>query len=91
MFITVSYDIPDDRRRNRLLNILKDYGTHVQYSVFECNLDNDQFQRLFRKIKAVINESEDNVRLYFLCQACVEKIIIEGQGKLTEDEEVYIV
>lgn len=91
MFITVSYDIPDDRRRNRLLNILKDHGTHVQYSVFECNLDSDQFQRLYRRIKAVINESEDNVRLYLLCQACVEKIIIEGQGKLTEDEEVYIV
>ena len=39
MLIVVSYDVPDDRRRTRLAHILKDFGERVQYSVFECRLD----------------------------------------------------
>jgi CRISPR-associated protein Cas2 len=39
MLILVSYDVPDDRRRTRLAHALKDFGERVQYSVFECRLD----------------------------------------------------
>jgi CRISPR-associated protein Cas2 len=91
MFITVSYDISDDRRRNRVLNILKDYGTHVQYSVFECNLTQEQLNSLKKRIESVIKIDEDNVRFYLLCDACKDKVLIVGQGILTEDEEVYVV
>jgi CRISPR-associated protein Cas2 len=31
----VCYDVVDDRRRNRIFKLLKDYGRRVQYSVFE--------------------------------------------------------
>jgi CRISPR-associated protein Cas2 len=41
MFYLVSYDIPDDRRRTRLAKLLKDYGGRVQYSVFECLLNQE--------------------------------------------------
>lgn len=91
MFIVVSYDIKDDKRRNRVLNILKDYGTHVQYSVFECNLNVDQLGILKQKLAAVINSSEDNIRVYILCEDCKRKIIIEGDGNVTEEDEVYVV
>jgi CRISPR-associated protein Cas2 len=39
MFIVVSYDISHDRRRARLSRELKNFGTRVQYSVFECVLE----------------------------------------------------
>ena len=39
MFILVTYDIKDDKKRNKVCNILKDYGNRVQYSVFECYLE----------------------------------------------------
>ena len=91
MFITVSYDIRDDRRRNQVLNILKDYGTNVQYSVFECNLTQEQLNTLKKKIESIIKMDEDNVRFYLLCGACKDKVIVVGQGTITEDEEVYVV
>ncbi len=91
MFITISYDIRDDRRRNRVFNILKDYGTNVQFSVFECNLTQEQFSRLQQRIRSVIKMDEDSVRFYLLCDTCKDKVIIVGQGMLTEDEEVYVV
>ena len=46
--IVVSYDIPDDRRRLRLANTLKDFGIRVQYSVFECRLEPDTRTRSVR-------------------------------------------
>ena len=39
MFYVVSYDISDDRRRLNLVKTLLDFGAMVQYSVFECLMD----------------------------------------------------
>ncbi|MEW6376162.1 MAG: CRISPR-associated endonuclease Cas2, partial [Thermodesulfobacteriota bacterium] len=41
MFYVVSYDIPDDQRRIKIAKILEDFGDRVQYSVFECLLEQD--------------------------------------------------
>jgi CRISPR-associated protein Cas2 len=43
MFYVVSYDIPEDRKRDRVSKTLLDFGARVQYSVFECILDGKQF------------------------------------------------
>jgi len=43
----VSYDIVDDKRRTKLAKKLCDFGKRVQYSVFECDLDEDSL-RIYR-------------------------------------------
>jgi len=40
--IVVAYDIIDDKRRNRVAKTMEDYGTRVQYSVFECVLEEEK-------------------------------------------------
>ena len=72
-FYIVVYDISNDRRRTRLHNRLQDYGSPVQYSVFECILDAKQLVRMKKMIKRTIKESEDQVRIYHLCEACLQK------------------
>lgn len=42
----VSYDITSDRRRRRIANLLENYGKRIQYSVFECYLDEKRYQKL---------------------------------------------
>jgi CRISPR-associated protein Cas2 len=91
MLIVVSYDLPNDRRRTHLANALEDFGVRVQYSVFECLLAPDQVERLRDRMAKLIDPSEDSVRIYRLCQDCVEKIEILGLGKVTEDPDVYVV
>jgi len=90
MFYLVSYDIPNDRRRTRLAKALKDYGDRVQYSVFECILDNRLLEGMKKKISDLIDESEDSVRIYDLCAGCEKNIVILGQGVVSRDEDVYI-
>jgi len=35
----VYYDISDDARRGRVLKLMTGFGDHLQYSVFECQLN----------------------------------------------------
>jgi CRISPR-associated endonuclease Cas2 len=46
MLYVVSYDIADDARRVRVHATLRNYGTRVQYSVFECDLEPGQVEEL---------------------------------------------
>ncbi len=66
MLVLVVYDIPDDKRRNKLATFLEGYGRRVQYSVFECFLSLAEMRQLHQKIARRVNEKEDNVRLYWI-------------------------
>jgi CRISPR-associated protein Cas2 len=90
MFYIISYDISDDKRRLQVAEILKDFGTRVQYSVFECILTEDQFLVLLRRLRSHLDLAADSLRCYRLCQACVDEIIVEGRGDVTREEDVYI-
>lgn len=59
MLIVVSYDVPNDRRRTRLAHALKDFGGRVQYSVFECHLDEKALQALRDRVLRLIDLEEE--------------------------------
>jgi len=91
-FILVSYDIPSDKRRNKISKALKDYGERVQYSVFECCLKPEQTEKLTRRLQMLVNQEEDNIRIYQLCRACIDRITLVGNAFFREEEdEVYVV
>ena len=90
MLYLVSYDIPDDRRRTKLAKALKDFGDRVQYSVFECLLDKELLEKMTARIRRIILDTEDSVRIYSLCAGCEKAIVLIGQGTVTEDKDVYI-
>ena len=91
MFYVISYDIPDDRRRNQLAKALKGFGTRVQYSVFEAHLNRREYQELKRAVARVIDPDEDSVRYYRLCGACAERIEVPAIGEVTPDPKTIVV
>ena len=91
MFYVISYDIPDDGRRNRLAKVLKGFGTRVQYSVFEAHLNRRQYETLKQNIASLIDASEDSVRYYALCSACVERAEVPAVGDVTPDPKTIVV
>jgi CRISPR-associated protein Cas2 len=91
MHYTISYDIPDDRRRLKIAKILMDYGHRVQYSVFEAELNAEMLGRLRDRIIAAVEPDEDSVRIYPHCAACVDRIEIMGQGTVSQDPEFVII
>ncbi len=91
MFVVVSYDVVDDRKRTRIAKAMKSYGERVQKSVFECRLDDQQFIKMKKALESIMDMTEDSVRYYFLCKSCVDRIEISGWGTVTEDENLIIV
>lgn len=90
MLYLVSYDIPDTPRRTKIAKILDDFGDRVQYSVFECLIDNELLNKMILRLKKVANEAEDSIRIYALCGNCEKAIRIIGQGELSKEEKYYI-
>ena len=75
MYIVISYDIENDKRRTRIHRILKNFAQWVQYSVFECNLPRAQYLMLRHRLDDAIDKTKgDSVRLYFLCEDCQKKV-----------------
>ncbi|NWF57469.1 MAG: CRISPR-associated endonuclease Cas2 [Syntrophaceae bacterium] len=91
MFVVVSYDVVDDRKRTKIAKAMKSYGERVQKSVFECRIDDRQFMRMKKALESIMDMNEDSVRFYFLCKGCVDRIEISGWGAVTEDENLIIV
>ena len=86
----VAYDIPDDRRRTKVHQILSGFGKWTQYSLFECFLNKRKLLVLQAKLADHLVAKEDSVRFYPLCANCVEKVETIG-GPPPEEELVYVV
>jgi len=91
-FVLVVYDISNDRRRTKLHNVLLDFGTPVQYSVFECLLDEKSLAKMKKAVKRVIRPKSDRVRFYYLCATCVSKTeVTSGAEVLSSKGETLVV
>jgi CRISPR-associated protein Cas2 len=90
-FVIVVYDISNDRRRTKLHDALLNYGTPVQYSVFECLLDDDGLARMKRAVKKAIRPRIDRVRYYYLCQSCLKKVEVTSGVEVLSEEEAIVV
>ena len=74
----ISYDISSDRLRRKTANELLNYGKRVQYSVFECRLTRDRYKELYKKLKKLVTDQENSVRIYSLCESCADKLVTIG-------------
>jgi CRISPR-associated protein Cas2 len=57
----VCYDIANDKRLRRVFKICKNYGNHLQFSVFECDLNSTERVQLETKLGEVMKFDEDQV------------------------------
>jgi len=91
MFLVVSYDVVDDQKRRKLAEILKDYGRRVQYSVFECNLEKKYIEQMIKEASVFIDENQDSLRIYRLCNECVEKVETFGNQNRFDTEKSIVI
>ncbi len=57
----VCYDITEDKRRDRVFKVCKNHGEHLQFSVFECDLNGSELAGLQRELLSVISQTDDQV------------------------------
>jgi len=82
MLWVVSYDIPNDKRRRKVAELLKGYGQRAQYSVFECEIDEQKCDQLEKRLRRQIDEAEDDVRFYALNEADLKRVRLLGKAEV---------
>jgi CRISPR-associated protein Cas2 len=91
MLVLVIYDIPDDRRRQKLSDLLGGYGRRVQKSAFECFLSLSEMQKLYQKVQRRVKATEDDVRFYWVPADAVPRSLTIGSDAPQPPPTVYIV
>lgn len=69
----ITYDIENNKRREKVSDELEAYGYRVNYSVFECELNQTKFKKLKTKLEELINKKTDSLRFYHICENCIPK------------------
>ena len=69
----VCYDIADDKRLRKVFKVCRNYGEHIQFSVFECDLGAPEKVRFESELKNIIDHTKDQVLFVLLGPA-------EGRG-----------
>lgn len=69
MLIIVTYDVSTEtaagrKRLRRVAKVCESMGQRVQKSVFECTLNEMQFEQLERRLLKEIDPALDNLRFY---------------------------
>jgi len=57
----VCYDIADEKRLRQVFKICCNFGDHLQYSIFECDLGSQEKIAMERELTGAINADEDQV------------------------------
>lgn len=57
----VCYDIANDKRLRRVFKTCRNFGDHLQYSVFECDLSAGEKIQLESALSDIIQHDEDQV------------------------------
>jgi len=92
MFYLICYDIVNDSRRNKVSRLLEAYGLRVQKSVFECVLDDKQYENLSKRLLKLLNKHSDQIRFYPLSAHCRCKVVVLGiQPEFAVDDAAFIV
>ena len=55
----VAYDIPSNRRRKKVSDILEGYGKRVQYSVFELVLAKSKYDEMRRRLSRLYKSAKE--------------------------------
>lgn len=70
----VCYDICDDKRLRKVFQTMRDFGDHLQYSIFECQFTPVDLARCRHELSEIIKHTEDQVLF-------VDLGPVEGRGE----------
>lgn len=87
----ISYDLADDRRRDRLATHLLNYGPRLQESLFLADVTEVRFADLRKGMEEIVDPLMDSVLLVPVCDGCWKKVEVKGLAVLPGPQSFYII
>lgn len=96
MLILITYDVDTttkagEKRLRKVAKACVNHGQRVQNSVFECLLTEAQLVSLKAALTAIINETTDSIRFYFLGNNWQRKVEMIGKTTSFDPTEALII
>lgn len=96
MLIIVTYDVSTEtaagrKRLRRVAKACERVGQRVQKSVFECTVDDMQFEQLERELLAEINVEQDNLRFYRITEPVELRVKQHGRFRSVDFDGPLVV
>lgn len=96
MLIIVTYDVSTEtaagrKRLRRVAKVCERVGQRVQKSVFECQVNEMQFEQLERDLLAEIEENEDNLRFYRITEPVEVRVKQHGVFRSVDFEGPLVI
>ncbi|MDA7618637.1 CRISPR-associated endonuclease Cas2 [Verrucomicrobia bacterium] len=78
----ISYDIANAKRLRRVAKTMEGFGTRLQYSVFECPLNDLRLAELKSKLQTILKHDEDQVLFISLGPSAKDAtLVIDAMGR----------
>jgi CRISPR-associated protein Cas2 len=96
MMVIVSYDVSTGtkagrRRLRRVARICENYGQRIQFSVFQCLVDPDQWVACKASLFKEYDPEEDSLRFFFLGRNWRNRMAHHGIKTVLDLQEPLIV
>ena len=70
----VTYDVADPKRVKATHRAMRDFGEHVQFSVFLCELNAREFLQMEHRLHKILNQRQDQALIFDLGKATEERL-----------------
>jgi len=91
MLTLLAYDISSQKRLSRVARVCEDFGVRVQYSIFECRLEDPEFTRFWNLLLDEIDASEDRLVAYQIDAKCAKKTLTAGTMVCSDKVVCYLI
>jgi CRISPR-associated protein Cas2 len=85
----ITYDISEDRKRNKVIKLLNEYGRRVQFSCFEIEIHPKKLPHLVSKLQELIDNETDRLFVFPISEYATP--FIKKLGKTESDDNSSIV
>lgn len=88
----VTYDVSDSKRVKVAHKAMSDFGRHVQFSVFLCELNSREFLQMEHRLQKILNLRQDQALIFDLGLASNDRDdLIQSIGRdYEEPPKVFI-
>lgn len=91
MLTLLGYDIASHKRLAKVAKTCEDFGLRVQYSFFECHLDDDTFETLWLRLLDIIDEEHDRLVAYRIDATSAKRTLTAGTMVCSEKVVCYLI
>lgn len=95
MEVLITYDVSTEtsagrKRLRKVAQICQDYGQRVQKSVFECSVNQINYEIMLNKLINCIDEKMDTIRVYRLREPKENHVVHYGIGESIDFNDTLI-